>query len=167
MDPVGTVRFAIMICIVSMLVVMAGMPQNPWLWSCLRDSETFTFILIVDLIALMAMFPNMFKQDEQELKRRPSRKTRTALWLLEKFWSLKGSKIRGLRRRSTSKSFVDEPFPELVKQFTSEFDSDASTSPGSSRMSSPMPSPAFGPAATLRFPSDLSAISESEFMDSK
>merc|ERR1712060_1029753 len=99
--------------------------------------EAFVLLLFTDFVVLMSIFlSRRIKQNKPRMKRRPSRKTRTAVWLVEKLWSLKGSKIRGLKRRSTSK---DIEFVKRLKPSTCEaYDSDVSTSPGSSCASSPM-----------------------------
>merc|ERR1712217_252978 len=56
-------------------------------------------------------------------------------WLVEKLWSLKCSKIRGLKHRTTSK---DLQFQKGLKQCMPRIDEpDRSTPPGSLRMSLP------------------------------
>lgn len=175
MDTLCTVRLTMVACIVSMLTVMAGTPQNPWLWSCLRDTmglpwsetqlgqEMFVVFMCMDFVVLMLLLPLSVAGPKGATteKRRLSRKTRTVLWLLRTLWSLKGSKIRGLKQRPAAPKPVDTCVEALKKATFERQWSDASTSPGSSRDSTPCSSPDLDSAESPESVPDFPQIPQS------
>jgi len=146
--PICHLRAALVTSIMSMLTVVAGTPENPWLWSSARDAlglpwnksqlvqEVLIFIVILDCVGVGILLHRRraaASQPKPLRRRRPSLGTQTAHWFADSV----SSGIRTLR--TGSKDACGE------KKAHDSGDEDCSTDAGSSRAASPCVSPSMSP----------------------
>lgn len=110
----GQLRTIIATGIIFGFASLAGTPQDPLLWAWIRDVmglpwtqnqlavELLVVVLALDLLAIVALLLSELSQWRKKKLQRESLKTRTFNWLLASLWSLKGSRVRGQRRRSSA-----------------------------------------------------------------
>jgi len=117
---VGKLHFALFCCIVIVLQVLVGTPENPWLFAFFREVfESYpggargacALLICLDLLALLTLHLHASSgaSAPSAVQRRPSLRTRTLLWFHAKVWALKGSRVRGFKRRHASLDSVDVP----------------------------------------------------------
>uniref|UniRef100_A0A7S2IXX2 Uncharacterized protein n=1 Tax=Alexandrium andersonii TaxID=327968 RepID=A0A7S2IXX2_9DINO len=137
----GGLHVTLFFCVVIVLQVLVGTPENPWLFACLRDlldsypsaRDVIALLLCLDLLALLALQGQSMQTDHVGglKRRRPSLRTRTLLWFRAKLWALKGSRVRGFRRRHPDSIAVEVP-PKSVEAPDNDTTSTvANSAPGS------------------------------------
>uniref|UniRef100_A0A7S1R993 Uncharacterized protein n=1 Tax=Alexandrium catenella TaxID=2925 RepID=A0A7S1R993_ALECA len=149
----GGLHVALFLCIVIVLQVLVGTPEHPWLFAYFRDvldnypsaRDAIPLLLCLDLLVLLALQGHGPSWRSEQVSgaghRRPSLRTRTLLWFRAKVWALKGSRVRGFRRRRPQVlTAVEAPFKAVDHKAVEATDcaDAASTAADSSAVGSPL-----------------------------